>query len=105
MRVSITYNGRLSGIVDMLENNMQSIVLSAAEQVKNSAKSLCPVDTGRLRDSISVNAEGSTAVVSANTDYAAYVEFGTSKMPPQPYLVPALIENSGAVLKAIGEMI
>lgn len=39
MRVSITYNGRLSDIADMLENNMQSIVLSAAEQVKNSAQS------------------------------------------------------------------
>lgn len=28
-------------------------------------------------------------VVSANTEYAAYVEFGTSKMEAQPYMLPA----------------
>lgn len=105
MKVNITYNGGLSDIAGRLENDMPSIVLSAAEHVRNSAQSLCPVDTGRLRDSISVNTDGNTAVVSANTDYAAYVEFGTSKMPPKPYLVPALVENSDAMLKAIGEMI
>lgn len=105
MKVNITYNGGLKNIADMLENSMESIILSAGESVKNSAQSMCPVDTGKLRDSISVSAEGNKAVISANTDYAAYVEFGTSKMPPKPFLVPSLIGNSDAILKAIGEMI
>lgn len=97
MKVDITYDGGLSDIADRLENDMENIILSAGERVKSSAQSLCPVDTGRLRDSIEVSAEGNRAVISANTDYAAYVEFGTSKMPPKPFLVPALIENADAI--------
>lgn len=105
MKVNIAYNGGLARVADILEGSMESIILSAGESVKSSAQGLCPVDTGRLRESIDVRTDGNKAIISANTDYAAYVEFGTSKMPPKPFLVPALIENSDAILKAIGEMI
>lgn len=52
--------------------------------------------TGTLRRSIRLDIEdqGMTAVVSANTDYAAYVEYGTRFMAAQPYLRPALQEQA-----------
>jgi HK97 gp10 family phage protein len=76
-----------------------------ALQVERAAIRLCPVGTpestgnpkhrgGRLRASITntlaSDAEGLMAVVGAHTDYAAYVELGTSKMTARPYLLPAL---------------
>lgn len=58
------------------------------------AKLFVPVDTGRLRDSIKAeklvgNQYGTKGEISANTDYALYVEMGTYKMRSQPFLRPA----------------
>lgn len=56
-----------------------------------------PVDTGSLRNSVSVEKNGKDIVVivggSSNphdVDYAEYVENGTSKMRAQPFIGPAL---------------
>lgn len=65
-----------------------------ALQVDRAAKQLCPVDTGRLRSSITnelgQDAEGLVAVIGTNVEYAPYIELGTSKMAAQPFLLPAL---------------
>jgi len=66
-----------------------------AQEVVNLAKLLVPVDTGRLRSSITFvmgTANGLVfAEVGTNVDYAPHVEFGTKFMSAQPYLIPALI--------------
>ncbi len=65
-----------------------------AVQVEGAAKRLCPVDTGRLRSSIShelaVDGRGLVAFIGTNVEYAIYVELGTRFQPAQPYLRPAL---------------
>lgn len=65
-----------------------------ALQVDRAAKQLCPVDTGRLRSSITnqlgADAEGLVAVVGTNVEYAPYVELGTRNAPAQAFLLPAL---------------
>ncbi len=97
MKINIAYDGGLERLAERIENNAGGIVSAIGERVMQSAKEACPVDTGALRDSIKMSVQGNRAVVSANTDYAGYVEFGTSKMPARPYLVPALIMNADAV--------
>ncbi len=96
MKISASVSG--SGI--NLNIDMAAIMAAAGEAVAGDARSLCPVDTGRLRGSISVSAGSNSAVVSANTDYAAYVEFGTSKMAAQPFMVPAALNASGKIAAA-----
>lgn len=63
-------------------------------RVETGAKRLCPVDTGRLRASITHalerDAQGLVGVVGTDVDYAPYVELGTSRAPAQPFLRPAL---------------
>ena len=60
------------------------------------AKQLCPVDTGRLRNSITHKQEETdTEVIGTNVEYAPYVELGhhTSSgklVSGKLYLVPAL---------------
>ena len=105
MRIDITYDNGLSKIAESLSENIGEIIASGAQRVCESAKAVCPVDTGALRESISVECSGNRAEISANTDYASYVEFGTSKMAPQPYLVPSLIEQSDSVLEAMAQAI
>ena len=53
------------------------------------AKRLCPVDTGRLRNSITNYVEGNAVYIGTNVEYAQFEEEGTSRRPPHPYLRPA----------------
>lgn len=52
------------------------------------------VDTGRLRSSITwelvERPDGLVARVGTNVEYARYVEEGTDRSKPYPYLVPAM---------------
>lgn len=65
-----------------------------ALQVDRAAKQNCPVDTGRLRSSITnelgQDSQGLVATIGTNVEYAPYVELGTSRMAAQPFLLPAL---------------
>lgn len=65
-----------------------------AVKVEATAKRLAPVDTGRLRSSIThevtTDSKGLVAFVGTNVEYAIFVELGTRFQRPQPYLRPAL---------------
>lgn len=66
----------------------------AAGFVADLARQLAPVDTGALRASIRVTPDAPALRVEvqaggASAPYAAYVEYGTSRSPAQPYLTPA----------------
>jgi HK97 gp10 family phage protein len=47
-------------------------------------------DTGRLANSITADIEGKQATVTAGTEYAAPLEFGTRDIEPRPFMVPAM---------------
>lgn len=67
--------------------------LHYARQVLSDAQRLCPVDTGTLQDSLTIQDEGDTSYIGSSVDYAAYPELGLSSVPAypvQPYLRPAL---------------
>jgi HK97 gp10 family phage protein len=70
-------------------------LIRRARQVENRAKQLCPVDTGRLRSSITqtppiVSGSYVTIQVGTNVEYGAYLEYGTRFMSARPFLLPAL---------------
>lgn len=61
---------------------MEKVVLREAKRIQADAKRLAPVETGRLRGSITAGVERDAdgdivGTVGTNADYAAYVEFGT----------------------------
>lgn len=95
-----------SGILEVREDNREQFkhafnkaLARALEEIglaaEGYAKRLCPVDTGRLRNSIThVTRYGAKAVyIGTNVEYAAYVELGTRMQKPQPYLRPAASEH------------
>ena len=47
-------------------------------------------DSGALASSIYRDQEGTTAYVGSPLVYSVYLEFGTSKMKPRPFLFPSL---------------
>ena len=50
------------------------------------------VRTGTLRNSITHTTDKDSAYVGTNIEYAPYVEMGTSRMRPRPFIKPA-VEN------------
>lgn len=102
MSINISVSGGWN-FTDGIEEHVARAIEEGARVVCESAKEMCPVDTGALRASINVTETDNGALVSADTNYAAYVEFGTSKTAPQPYLVPALLQNRDAVMAAIAD--
>ena len=108
-----------------LEKKIVTSAIKAGFKVEADAKYYCPVDTGRLRSSISTNWNGSgmgegkiqakaeagdgikqpptegdaiiTVVVGTNVKYARAVEMGTSRMKRVPYLSQAYYQNIGYI--------
>ena len=69
------------------------------------AKRLCPVDTGRLRNSITHQQyDDHTEVVGTNVEYAPYVELGTVRMSARPYLRPAAEGHSAEYRQIIKQV-
>ncbi len=68
--------------------------------VDTDAKLFTPVDTGLLRSDNKKSVDNAKLIAqeSNNTEYAPYVEFGTSRQSAQPYLRPALINNSKKII-------
>lgn len=69
------------------------------------ARENCPVRTGRLKNSLKREIGAGEAVISANTDYAVYVELGTGKTAPQPFLQNTLFETAARAAEIYREEI
>jgi HK97 gp10 family phage protein len=89
---------------------VQQVLMNAAIRVAERARELVPVRTGHLLASIraeigDMEEEASPAFdpieVVAETPYASFVEFGTSKMGAQPYLAPAVEEIEPEILEEV----
>jgi HK97 gp10 family phage protein len=110
-----------------LLNPLQKKLVAVGFMVEEEAKRLSPVNTGRLRASISTNwsesgmtegnigaeaeegdgvkepfsKENFTVVVGSNVEYAPYMEFGTSRVSAHPFLRPALEKYSALIEKLL----
>lgn len=95
-----------AGVLEIKEDNAKAVaaaldkaVAKALEEIgltaEGYAKKACPVDTGRLRNSIThVTRPSEKAVyVGTNVEYGPYVELGTRHNGAQPFLRPAATEH------------
>jgi len=71
------------------------------EKVVTDAKSIVPVKTGTLQRSISWQGGRGEYKVGSRVNYAPYVEYGTSRMVPRPFLGPALLWNLPMLREAL----
>ena len=88
-----------------LKSGTEKALRTGALIVEGDAVLRAPVDTGNLRASITHRVDGDEAIIGTNVEYAPYLEFGTSKQSPQPYLRPALDENKSQVRNIMGKII
>ena len=92
-----------------VEDKVKAVLKIAAFAVERKGKEKSPVDTGDNRDSIFVaevdEIGGAPSYrIGPTTEYGPFLEFGTSKMPARPYMIPALESESPRLRAAIAQI-
>lgn len=71
-----------------LNRAVAEAVKASARQGAILAREYAPVDSGALKNSIRAEGGGLSASVIAGAAHAAAVEYGTSRMAAQPFMLP-----------------
>lgn len=85
---------QLRALPRKLRDGAAAAIAEAAGAVKADARSLVRVDEGDLRDGIGVRIQGDglsaqVGVTDNDLYYGPFQEFGTSSIPPKPFMTPA----------------
>lgn len=94
-------HAKLIKLKDIKDN--PDALLAGAYVLEAGAKRRAPVDTGFLRASGSSNKTTGGAEVVFTANYAYYQEFGTSKMPAQPFVRPTIDEDGDKIVEAVAD--
>ena len=79
---------------ETVEKDVSKLIKNTLHNIERDAKKSGPVDTGRLRGSITTNIISTySGEVETNVEYAKYVEYGTRYQSAQPYFEPAVEKN------------
>lgn len=107
LKIAITVaKDNLPTLIAAARGQASRIVRKTALDIERDAKQTAPVDTGKLRGSIQTSfSDDLHAEVGTNTEYAAYVEYGTSRMNAQPYMTPAAERNRAAFEAAFKQLL
>lgn len=100
---------REAEIMDGLQKSMEKVGALVERQAKINVTQSPPshpqVQTGRLRSSIihqvTTNNNEIVAEIGTNVRYGKYLEFGTVKMPPYPWLFPAVEQSKSAIVEIL----
>lgn len=79
--MGVTFNDYSDEVLEAFDEACLRALERCGSQAEGYAKDLVPVDTGNLRNSIShkVDSGEPAAHIGTNSEYAAYVEFGTGQ--------------------------
>ena len=104
MAIDVKITDNSGKFLDALQDQIEQALTAIGLTAESYAKADCPVDTGRLRNSITnaVRAGEKAVYIGSNVEYAAYVELGTSRRKATPYLKPAATEHT-AEYKSLAE--
>ena len=101
---------RLRAAPDKAVGMIRDATVKATLDTQRVARERAPVDTGYLRSSIAVTVQpGSSAgalvgEVTAGADYAVWIENGTSRTRPQPYMRPAFEQSRDVWVQMIEQI-
>jgi HK97 gp10 family phage protein len=104
MAIDVKITDNSDKFLDTLPEQIEQALIAIGLTAESYAKADCPVDTGRLRNSITnaVRVDEKSVYIGSNVSYAAFVELGTSRMKARPYLKPAATQHS-AEYKSLAE--
>jgi HK97 gp10 family phage protein len=91
--MSYTYKDNTDEVLSALEKAKKRGLEAIGMTAEGHAKKNTPVDTGRLRNSITHTADSNAAYIGTNVEYAPYVELGARGRKPVHMLTRAATEH------------
>ena len=129
VKITTNFKSNSKEVKEALHEAVEMALEAVGLQAAGYAQLLCPVDTGRLRNSIVYTTNGSggpkggcgepfepediephetpekgTVVIGTNVEYAEIIELGGSKQAPKGYLNPAMQSHIKEYKEIIREM-
>ena len=129
VKIDVSLKSNLDEVKKAADEAISKALEAVGLQAAGYAQGLCPVDTGRLRNSIVYTTNGSggpkggygepfepediephetpekgTVVIGTNVEYAEIIELGRSKQAPNGYLGPAMQSHIKEYKDIIREM-
>lgn len=95
----------LEGVKAAVHHGAEEAVKEACAEIRETARALCPAETGELRASIASRTEGAAGTVTAGAKHAAYVELGTWKQQARPFLYPAFAMKKAEIVQNVARLI
>lgn len=102
----------LEGLAESMNDKAEDILSDTAEETRRTAKARVPVRTGRLKASIRTQKTAplrreviADSLKSPQDSYAIFVEKGTSRQAPQPYMAPAVDAAEPNFFKRVGDLL
>ena len=92
--MSYTYKDNTDEVLSALEKAKKRGLEAIGLVAEGHAKKLTPVDTGRLRNSISHATDGEAAYIGTNVEYGPYVELGSPTIKAHHMLQKAATEHT-----------
>lgn len=126
--MSVTWTNTMDGkdYPEAIDNAIEGALVKAGAMVERQAAALTPVDSGRLKgsvtyatkkersdvrspaspsDAVSKPGDKWTLYVGTNVEYAPYLEYGTVRTRKQSYLRPALHEYKHRIVRDFGKWV
>lgn len=92
-------------ILAMFDGKAKQALEAVGMVAEGYAKRKTPVDTGRLRNSITYAVDGDSVYIGSNVEYAPFVELGTSRMDGFHMLQDAATKHSNTYKRLIDDII
>jgi len=83
----------------------EEISTKLVEECLKNMKIEVPVDTGRLHDSLKTGSDGLNKTITSDTSYWMYVNYGTSRQSPNPYIQRATDDVKKEINSIISEVL
>lgn len=89
-----------------IQKEAGGIIQNTALRVEKRAKEMAPRDTGYLLNHIKAEKTDELgADVVSQAEYSIYNEMGTRKMPPHPYMRPAMEQESPFIFQKLNNLL
>jgi HK97 gp10 family phage protein len=118
VQVQITLDPRWRAVGPKITQAIEIAARNVEKGGKDRITAWPAVDTSRTVNSIQAKPVGISSIgrglmrgenleweIGPNTDYSAFIEFGTRYMRPRPFMVPALEDERPRLIKALSELL
>lgn len=105
--MDVKFTDHSQEIIEQMHSKVEQALIAIGATAESHAKEICPVGTpestgipgyigGTLRNSIthSVDMDEQAVYIGTNVEYGKWVENGSSKRKPKPFLKPAATEHN-----------